>query len=160
MARRTWAPILLVTVASTSNDSCSLRQPCLRSLHEPCAHSDARFAHEQPLPATHPSRAPCAACFGLGGGGAPPPPNNGTAAAPPPPPLSLQLLCQLHVPKTGSWFAETLARSACPGLFARDGGVYADLVRRQANISKEDSRSLLSTAGSESSLPSAAAGAN
>jgi len=45
-------------------------------------------------------------------------------------------------------------------LFARDGGVYADLVRRQANISKEDSRSLLSTAGSESSLPSAAAGAN
>ena len=40
-------------------------------------------------------------------------------------------------------------------LFARDGGVYADLVRRQANISKEDSRSLLSTAGSESSLPSA-----
>ena len=28
-------------------------------------------------------------------------------------------------------------------LFAREDGVYADLVRRQANISREDSKSLL-----------------
>ena len=119
--RRHRAHLLAVLCASARawNATCAPRAPCLRGLHEKCA-AQRRPDHERAVPASHASRSPCAPCFGLdadraapararfarhGGGSA------ASAAA-----GGAPTLCQLHMPKTGSGFAETLKRFACPGL--------------------------------------------
>ena len=97
--------VSLACAVAANSTGCAPREPCLRALHETCAQSGARFAHEQPLPVSHPSRAPCAACFGLDA--------NRTFAP--------KRFCQLHIPKTGSAFARTIRRFACPRLAEREG---------------------------------------